>query len=129
MIKERTIENINLNNYKLTNNPFSKCLIYLEDNIIIAFIDYSIIYEKIEINYIFVKEEYRRKKIASKLLSYLIENNLNKENITLEVNINNINAINLYKKFNFNEVAIRKNYYGNSDGILMERKIYENTCN
>lgn len=129
MIKERTIENINLNNYKLTNNPFSKCLIYLEDNIIIAFIDYSIIYEKIEINYIFVKEEYRRKKIASKLLSYLIENNLNKENITLEVNINNINAINLYKKFNFNEIAIRKNYYGNSDGILMERKIYENTCN
>ncbi len=129
MIKERTIENINLNDYKLTNNPFSKCLIYLENNTIIAFIDYSIIYEKIEINYIFVKEEYRRKNIASKLLSYLIKNNLDKENITLEVNINNIKAINLYKKFNFKEVAIRKNYYGNSDGILMERKFYENTCN
>ena len=47
--------------------------------------------------------------------------NTNKS-ITLEVNKNNIPALNLYKKFNFNEVAIRKGYYNGIDGILMERK-------
>ena len=50
MIKERINEEINLNNYKITENPFSKCLIYLENDNIIGFLDYSIIYEKIEIN-------------------------------------------------------------------------------
>ena len=44
------------------------------------------------------------------------------KSITLEVNKNNIPALNLYKKFDFNEVAIRKNYYNGVDGILMERK-------
>ena len=128
MIKERINEEINLNDYKITENPFSKCLIYLENDNIIGFLDYSIIYEKIEINYIFVKEEFRNKKIAAKLMKNLIENNLDKDNITLEVNVNNVSAIKLYKKFNFKEVAKRHNYYGSLDGILMEMKFYENTC-
>ena len=44
------------------------------------------------------------------------------KSITLEVNKNNIPALNLYKKFAFHEVAIRKGYYNGVDGILMERK-------
>ena len=49
---------------------------------------------------------------------------IRKINITLEVNCNNKNAIKLYKKFNFKEVAIRKCYYNNKeDGILMELKL------
>ena len=43
------------------------------------------------------------------------------KSITLEVNKNNIPALNLYKKFEFKEVAIRKGYYQGIDGILMER--------
>ena len=43
--------------------------------------------------------------------------------ITLEVSKENKAAIELYKKFNFNEVAIRKGYYNGVDGILMERVI------
>ena len=44
------------------------------------------------------------------------------KNITLEVRKDNIPAINLYKKFNFQEKAIRKGYYQGTDGILMERE-------
>jgi len=122
-INKNDIEYINnLTDYKLTNNIFSSCLVYVENNII-AFLDYSIMYEKIEINYIYVKEEYRRLKIASKLLEYLINNNQDKENITLEVDVNNFNAINLYKKFNFKQVAIRKNYYNKTDAYLMEVRL------
>ena len=104
-------------------NPFSKYLVYIYENNVIAFCYYYEIYDKLEISYIFVKEEFRNKKIASKLIKYLIENNKDKYNITLEVKKDNINAIKLYKKFGFNEVALRKGYYNGIDGILMELKL------
>ena len=43
--------------------------------------------------------------------------------ITLEVAVNNEPAISLYKKFGFREVALRKFYYGDEDGILMEKQV------
>lgn len=113
----------NMTNYKLINNPFSKCLVYLKDNEIIAFLDYSIIYEKVEINYIFVNNMYRKCHIGSELLEYVISENSTLENITLEVDVENYPAINLYKKHDFKEVAIRKNYYNNHDAYLMERRL------
>ena len=44
-------------------------------------------------------------------------------NITLEVRVSNEIARNLYKKFGFREVALRKYYYGDEDGILMEKNV------
>ena len=84
---------------------------------------YYDIYEKLDIAYIFVREDKRNNKIASKLLEYLISNNQDKENITLEVNENNINAIKLYEKFGFKSVAKRDGYYNGINGILMEKKL------
>ncbi|MBP3841486.1 MAG: GNAT family N-acetyltransferase [Bacilli bacterium] len=106
---------------ELKSNPFGNFLVYKKDNIIIGYLYYSLIYDRIEINQIEVLKEERRKKIGSNLLQYLIDNN--KNNITLEVKIDNYPAINLYKKYGFKEVAIRKGYYEGIDGILMERKI------
>ena len=82
----------------------------------------DIIYEKIELVNIFVKNEYRNRKIGTFMLKYLIDfaRNNNIYNITLEVDENNIYAIKLYEKCGFIKKAIRKNYYNNSDGILME---------
>ena len=76
----------------------------------------------IELVNIFVKNEYRNRKIGSFMLKYLIDfaNNNNIYNITLEVDEKNIYAIKLYEKYGFIKKAIRKNYYNNSDGILME---------
>ena len=39
--------------------------------------------------------------------------------ITLEVNINNLPAINLYKKYQFKEVGLRKKYYNNEDNAIL----------
>lgn len=123
MISETTdIDYLNkLSDYKITLNPFSNILIYKKDNKIVAFLDYSKMYEKLEINYIFVINEYRKQNIAYELIDYMIKNN-EFENITLEVNVNNINAINLYKKHGFQIVAIREKYYNGIDGYLMERR-------
>ena len=40
----------------------------------------------------------------------------------IEVKQTNEIAIKLYQKYNFKQVAIRKGYYNNIDGLLMERK-------
>lgn len=129
MIKELTKDNINIINNsfidkenvlkELSNNPFSKYLIYQENNEIIGYLYYSDIYDRVEINQIEINSIHRNCGYGSKLLEYLI-NSVNK-NITLEVNKENKYAIKLYKKYNFKEVAIRKGYYNGIDGILMER--------
>ncbi|NLA33482.1 MAG: GNAT family N-acetyltransferase [Tenericutes bacterium] len=102
----------------LLSNPFSKYLVYLYHDKVCGFVNYNHIYERIEIINIEVIKEYQRQRIASKLISYIFKIKVN--NITLEVKKNNIPAINLYKKFGFKELAIRKNYYNGVDGILME---------
>ena len=48
--------------------------------------------------------------------------NLVDKDISLEVRENNDPAIKLYKKYGFEEVAVRKGYYNGIDGLLMERK-------
>ena len=105
---------------EFNNNPYAKFLMYEEDKVL-GYLYYSDIYERIEINQIEVDESHRNKKIGSKLLSYLIDNN--KKDITLEVKETNDIAIKLYKKYGFKEVAKREKYYQGIDGILMERKV------
>lgn len=95
---------------------------YIYDNMLIAFLNYSIYYERAEINYIYVNNEYRKKNIATELLKYMFQETSNLENITLEVGKNNNAAINLYKKNGFEQCALRKNYYGKEDAILMIKK-------
>ena len=123
MIKEiKDIDFINsLSDYKVTLNSFSNVIGYYINDKIIGYLDYSVMYEKIEINYIFVIDEYRRKGFAYSLIKYVIDK-YNFENITLEVNVNNVSAINLYKKLGFKIVGTRKKYYDGIDGYLMEVK-------
>lgn len=128
MIKQITINDLNIlkntfinTNYikeELTNNPFAKVIIYI-DKTIKGYLYYSEIYDRIEINQIEVEKNSRNQKIASKLLEELIKKD---KDITLEVKQTNEIAIKLYKKYNFKQVAIRKGYYNNIDGLLMERK-------
>ena len=105
---------------ELSQNPFGKILVYKKNNRIIAYLYYSEIYERVEINNIEVEEQYRNMGIGTELLKKLTE--LVQTSISLEVRINNYNAIKLYKKFNFQEKAIRKGYYQGIDGILMVRE-------
>ena len=106
-------------------NPFSKEIQYIEDNNVLGKLKYSLIYERMEVDNILVKEEYRGRGIGTKLMSYLVSEAIHYKviNITLEVRVSNIRAINLYKKFGFREVALRKYYYGDEDAILMEKQV------
>lgn len=130
MIKEITINQLSIELKKMFNideksiiNPFNKIVAYF-DNEIKGFIIYSIIYDRCEIEYIGVSLDSRNKKIATKLIEYMIKDIENKcKNITLEVNENNKTAIFLYNKFDFKIAAKRKFYYGNENGILMIKEL------
>ena len=114
-------------NYEIDNNIFNNVfrnVILYEENSIKGVLIYDLIYDRIEIDYIFVKEEFRRKGIASKLLNYIVNNNTLK-NISLEVRISNSSAISFYESKGFEKVAVRKNYYNDEDGILMIKRISE----
>lgn len=101
-------------------NPFIKYIIYEENNEILGCLVYEHIYDRIEIDYIAVDSKHRRKGIADKLIEYII--NLGDFSLSLEVNIKNNIAINLYKKHGFEIVAKRNRYYGENDGYLMVRR-------
>lgn len=100
-------------------------MVYEFNDKIVGVLEYSILYERSEINYIYVDDNMRRKNIATQLIEAMISDchEKNVENITLEVNEQNTKAIGLYQKMEFQEVACRKHYYGDKDAILMERRV------
>lgn len=133
MIRELRIEDIKEANLLLSSfsysiseksfdNVFFKTFVYYEDGIK-GIIVYDLIYDRIEIEYIVVDSDYRRKGIATKLLKEIEKNDI--KNITLEVKESNLIAINFYKKNGFKIEAIRKNYYGNENGYLMLKELGE----
>lgn len=101
----------------------SKYIVAKKDNKIVGFAGLKIVLDEVDIMNIVTKKNYRRHGIGSLLLKNLItiSKNLNAKSITLEVNENNSNAINLYTKFNFKKIAVRKNYYKNQSAIIMEK--------
>lgn len=95
---------------------------YLFENKIVGFILATRLYENIEIEFLYVDENYRNKKIATSLIEN-IQKGIGINRILLEVNVNNNKAINLYKKNGFKEINIRKGYYKGEDGLIMEKII------
>ena len=110
-------------NYSITeasfNNEFYNVWVYY-DKKIKGVLVFQKIYDRVEIEYIIVENEFRNLGIGSKFLNKLFE--LNIKNITLEVKESNKTAIKFYKKNGFEIVTIRKNYYKNEDGFLMIRE-------
>lgn len=109
----------------LSSNPYAKLYTYSVNKKVVAFIQYEDIYDRFELDNIYVLKEYRNQGIASILMEFMISEGKKKNiiNITLEVREDNTDAINLYKKYGFEQKAIRNNYYENCNGILMEKEM------
>lgn len=117
--------NINILKSELNNNN-SLYFVAKKQNEILGFIGILINFDFTEITNIVVKKDFRNLGIGKMLLEKIIEETkkINKEMICLEVNENNISAINLYKKYRFKEVGRRKKYYNEKDdAILMNLKL------
>ena len=112
--------------YEIIENEFSHMYVYEEDNKIIGIIGYYILFDDAQITTIAVLKETRGKKIATQMMEFAIKD-CNKKmcsQLSLEVRQSNYKAINLYKKFDFIEMNIRKAYYEDGeDAIFMMRAL------
>lgn len=95
------------------------------DNNVTGYIIARLILGECEIHRITVSKDYRRQGIAQNLLNciYKICIDQTVHAVFLEVNENNRPAINFYKKNNFIQVGQRKKYYGDSDALILQKRI------
>ena len=103
-------------------NPASSYIVALDENKNV--VGYAGIWQPLEeahITNIVTKKDKRQNKIGTKMIEKLIDMAKERKlsDITLEVNINNLPAINLYKKYQFKEVGLRKKYYNNIDDAII----------
>ena len=93
------------------------------NNEIVGFAGIKIFLDDADIMNIVVKKNYRNNGVGTLLLENLILlcNELNLQSLSLEVNEENLPAINLYKKFGFKDIGTRKNYYKDKNGIIMKK--------
>lgn len=103
-------------------NPNCYYIVAVENNEVLGFGGISNVLDESTINNIAVRTDKRNLGIGSLILEKLIDisKSLNSSFLTLEVNVNNSNAIKLYEKFGFKSLGIRKNYYnGNTNAYIM----------
>lgn len=100
------------------NNSF--IYVYLIDNKVCGYLIVLDSIDVFEILAIATVEEYRNKGIAQELL-----NKIKTKNIFLEVRESNQVAINFYKKNEFKQISIRKNYYSEptENAIVMKLEV------
>jgi len=92
---------------------------------IVGYAGASISYEQGDILSVCVDSNFRKRSIAYVLMDTLLEDlSINKvEKVFLEVEEDNVPAINLYKKLGFEKISERKNYYGNKTAIIMQKNL------
>lgn len=102
-------------------NPLSDYIVAINENEVVGYAGLWQPCDEGHITNIVTKLDKRGNKIASKMLEELIKiaKNKNLKCVTLEVNVHNEIAINLYKKYNFKEIGKRPKYYYNMDDALI----------
>lgn len=115
----RKVNNLN----EMLEDKLTKIVVY-EKDFVVGFIIAIDLGETCDILTIVVDPNFRKQKIASNLINYLIgELSPYLKLITLEVATKNLPAISLYEKFGFEKVNVRKSYYKDDDAYLMARRM------
>ena len=113
--------------YTFSKSNVGVCYVYELDDEIVGFINADIFDDRAEIIDLAVLPLYRNRKIGDELLKNIINICKQKgcDNITLEVRMDNIAALKLYKNNDFKIIGVRKKYYSNKtfDAYLMQRKL------
>jgi [ribosomal protein S18]-alanine N-acetyltransferase len=108
---------------ELTKNQFAHYLIVEVDQRVVGYCGVWIIIDEAHITNIALLPEYRGMKLGEALMAKVMElaREMGALRMTLEVRVSNERAQNLYRKFGFEEGAIRKQYYTDNmeDAIVM----------
>ena len=117
----KTPWNLNQFKYELEENEFSYLFVLENEGVIIGYYGFWVMFEDVDITKVSIRKEFQGMKLSNILLQDCINRveALKCEKINLEVRVDNIRAINLYKKYEFEEIAIRKDYYGKGEDALI----------
>jgi ribosomal-protein-alanine N-acetyltransferase len=90
---------------------------------ILGYGGFWIMADEAHISTIAVRPEHRRRGVGELLLVAMVDRatELNAEVVTLEVRVSNTTAQNLYRKYGFHQVGLRRGYYSNNreDALIM----------
>ena len=102
-------------------HPLSVSVVARRGGEVVAFAVGHVVADEAEVTKIATLEEYRRQGIARSMLTALLDKMRDKGALTcyLEAASRNAAAIALYKSMGFEEIAVRKLYYGDDDAIAM----------
>ncbi len=106
------------------NNPFAAIIALWIEESLIGYLEYMVTYDSSTVVRIGVLPAFRRKGFASRLFHAMFEELKALEEppstSTLEVSVDNVGAIALYRKEGYVEASVKKGYYKDgSDAIYM----------
>ena len=109
-------------------NPLSLWLVALDGERVAGYIGSQSVMGESDMMNVAVHPDYRRRGIAEALILALVEAvkaELDSHCLTLEVRASNDPAIALYRKLDFEQIGLRRNYYRNpKEDALILRKTY-----
>ena len=102
---------------------YSHYFVCESDGEIVGYAGIWCIYETAELIRIATTPGFRKKGVAKELMQKISEcaKSCGCERMMLEVRESNIPAQELYKRFGFNEISIRKGYYNGEDALILEK--------
>ena len=102
-------------------HPLSVSVIEWRDSMVVAFAVGRVIADEAEVMKIATLEKYRRQGIGRVMMTELLDKMRERGALTcyLEAASKNAAALGLYKSLGFEEISVRKLYYGDDDAIAM----------
>ncbi len=103
--------------YTEVHNPSAYYIVARCDDTIVGFAGMWVIMDEAHITTIGVDPDYQGRKIGERMLVHLLDEAIHRgaRRATLEVRRHNLVAQNLYVKYGFQIVAVRKGYYSNNN--------------
>lgn len=99
------------------------CAFDKKTNKLVGYCGFWIVFDEGHITTIAVHPDYKKKKIGERLLRHIIDTGYEKNAkwFTLEVRASNITAQNLYYKYDFKSIGVRRGYYQDNgeDALIM----------
>lgn len=107
--------------YELNENPFSFLYVLEDNNELIGYVGFWVMFEQAQITTVAIKKSEQKQGLGMQLMEFALERIKQEhcEQITLEVRKSNVVAQKLYEKLGFTYCGVRENYYGDEDALLM----------
>ena len=121
----KTPWNLNQFRYELEENEFSYVYVLENDGVIVGYYGFWVMFEDVDITKVSIRKEFQGMKLSNVLIQDCFNrvSELGAYKINLEVRIDNYKAINLYEKYGFEKVCVRKDYYGKGEDALILCKL------